>query len=176
METFLKTRRSLALRLVFTLQRGISYSLLGAIIVLVLIQVYTRYVLNQPFTWTEEIARFSMVWFTFMAASYVMAERRHIRVVFFARLLGDLGGKIINWFAQAVVIFVGVVMTYGSYLAQNASQISGTASGIPISAVYLGALTGYALMVFHAIIESLDVIRGRDVEVSEVEVTGVTDA
>jgi TRAP-type C4-dicarboxylate transport system permease small subunit len=176
METFLKARRSPVLRLVFTLQRGISYSLLAAVIVLVLIQVYTRYVLNQPFTWTEEIARFSMVWFTFMSASYVMAERRHIRVVFFARLLGRVGTHFVNWFAQAVVIFVGVIMTYGSYLAQNASQIAGTASGVPISAVYIGALTGYALMVLHAIIESIDIIRGRDIGVSEVDLTGVTDA
>jgi len=176
METFLKTRRSLALRLVFALQRSVSYALLVAVILLVLTQVYTRYVLNQPFTWTEEIARFSMVWFTFMAASYVMAERRHIRVVFFARLLGDRGSSVVNWFAQVVVIAVGVVMTYGAYLAQGASQISGTASGIPISAVYIGALTGYALMVFHAIVEALDIIRGRDIVVSEVEEAGVADS
>lgn len=176
METFLKTRRSLVLRLVFAIQRGVSYSLMASVIVLVLVQVYTRYVMNQPFTWTEEIARFSMVWFTFMAASYVAAERRHIRVVFFARLLGSLGSSIVNWFAQAVVIIVGVIMTYGAWLAQESSQISGTASGLPIAVVYLGALVGYALMVLHVIIESIDTIRGRDIEVSEVDVTGVTDA
>lgn len=163
------------LRLVFTLQRGISYSLLAAVIVLVIIQVYTRYVLNQPFTWTEEIARFAMVWFTFMSASYVMAERRHIRVVFFARLLGRIGSVVVNWFAQIVVIGVGVVMTYGAFLAQDASQISGTASGVPISFVYYGALAGYALMVIHALVESLDMIRGRDSEVSVVEEAGVAD-
>ena len=175
METFLKTRRSLALRLVFTLQRTVSYVLLVAVILLVLTQVYTRYVLNQPFTWTEEVARFAMVWFTFMAASYVMAERRHIRVIFFARLLGDKGSAVVNWFAQIMVIAVGSVMTYGAYLAQGASQISGTASGIPISVVYIGALVGYVLMVIHAIIEAFDTIRGRDIEVSVVEEAGVAD-
>lgn len=164
------------LRLAFTLQRSVSYALLVATIVLVLIQVYTRYVLNQPFTWTEEIARFSMVWFTFMAASYVMAERRHIRVVFFARLLGEKGSAVVNWFAQIMVISVGAVMAYGAYLAQGASQISGTASGIPISVVYLGALVGYALMVIHAIIESIDTIRGRDIDVSVIEEAGVADS
>jgi TRAP-type C4-dicarboxylate transport system permease small subunit len=174
METFLKARRSLVLRLVFALQRGISYSLLAAVIVLVLVQVYTRYVMNQPLTWTEEIARFSMVWFTFMAAAYVAAERRHIRVVFFARLLGNVGGAIVNWFAQAVVIAVGVVMTYGAWIAQEASQIAGTASGVPVSVLYFGALIGYALMVVHVIIESIDTIRGRDVQVSEVEAAGVS--
>jgi TRAP-type C4-dicarboxylate transport system permease small subunit len=176
METFLKVRRGLVLRLIFALQRGISYSLLGAVIILVLVQVYTRYVMNQPLTWTEEIARFSMVWFTFLAASYVAAERRHIRVVFFARLLGNLGSAMVNWFAQAVVIAVGGVMTYGAWLAQNASQISGTASGVPVSFLYFGALISYALMAFHAIIESIDIIRGRDPQVSEVEVAGVAQA
>jgi len=149
------------LRLVFTIQRAMSYVLLATVIGLVLVQVYTRYVLNSPFTWTEEIARFVVVWFTFIAASYVMAERRHIKVIFFDRLLGSLGRQIVNWFAQVVVIAVGLVMLYGSYLVSEASQISGTASGLPMSVVYYGPLIGYALMVVHAVVEAIDTASGR---------------
>jgi TRAP-type C4-dicarboxylate transport system permease small subunit len=158
---FLKVRRSGLLRLTFTLQRALSYVLLSTVLGLVLVQVYTRYVLNSPFTWTEEIARFATVWFTFIAASYVMAERRHIKVIFFDRLLGSLGRNIVQWFAQVVVIGVSLVMLYGSYLASEASQISGTASGLPMSFVYYGALIGYALMVLHAVVEAIDTATGR---------------
>jgi TRAP-type C4-dicarboxylate transport system permease small subunit len=66
-------------------------------------------------------------------------------------------------------------MTLGAYLSQSASQIAGTASGIPISVVYFGALLGYALMVFHALIEAIDMVQGRNVGVSDTEVTGVGD-
>jgi hypothetical protein len=62
----------------------------------------------------------------------------------------------------------------GAWIAQEASQIAGTASGVPVSVLYFGALIGYALMVVHVIIESIDTIRGRDVQVSEVEAAGVS--
>lgn len=159
-EQFLEARRNPVLRLVFRAQRAISFSLLALIIVLVALQVFTRYVLNQPFTWTEEIARFAMVWFTFMSASYVTAERRHIRVIFFERFLSPTLTRLITWFAQLMVGLTASVMLYSSYLAASASQIGGTASGIPISVVYLSALVGYALIVLHTLIEVADWIRG----------------
>ncbi len=42
--------------------------LVAVMTVLVIIQVFFRYVLNDSFTWTEELARFMMVWTTFISA------------------------------------------------------------------------------------------------------------
>lgn len=42
--------------------------LVAVMTIMVLIQVFFRYVLNNSFVWTEEVARFMMVWMTFIAA------------------------------------------------------------------------------------------------------------
>lgn len=160
MEAFLKTRRNILLRLVFTFQRSISFGLLLALIILVLLQVYTRYVLNNPLTWTEEVARFANVLLTFFAASYVSAEREHLRIAFKVKGMGRLGESIVDWFALVAVIAVGSIMVWGSYLSASGSQISAPASGIPMSFLYLGVMLGYTLMVVHALIEAWEKARG----------------
>lgn len=56
----------------FFLNRGIEYLLftLGfSMTLLVAIQVFCRYVLNQSLFWSEELARFLLVWLTFLGAS-----------------------------------------------------------------------------------------------------------
>ncbi len=161
MESFLETRRSALLRLVFGFQRGVSYALLFSLIVLVLLQVYTRYVLNSPLTWTEELSRFANVLLTFIAASYVSAERKHLRVVLGANRFGRVAEALFEWFALLAVIVVGSVMVWGSYLSASASQINAPASGIPMSYLYLGVMLGYALMVLHAVLEGWDRVSGK---------------
>ena len=47
---------------------------------LIILQVVSRYIFNSPFTWTEELARFALLWFTFVSAEFVMARRIHIAV------------------------------------------------------------------------------------------------
>lgn len=42
--------------------------LIGLMLVIVLIQVFFRYVLNDSLVWPEEVARFMMVWLTFLMA------------------------------------------------------------------------------------------------------------
>ncbi|MBM7502136.1 TRAP-type C4-dicarboxylate transport system permease small subunit [Brachybacterium muris] len=46
--------------------------------VLVMIQIVTRYALNQPTAWTEELVRYALIWTSFLAASYAFLERRHM--------------------------------------------------------------------------------------------------
>ena len=40
----------------------------------VLFQVFSRYLLGRSFTWTEEFARFSLIWMTVLGAAYLNAK------------------------------------------------------------------------------------------------------
>ena len=48
----------------------------------VLFQVFSRYVLGTSFTWTEEFARFSLIWMTILGAAYLNAKREHLSMDF----------------------------------------------------------------------------------------------
>ena len=49
--------------------------LLTFMTVLVLIQVFSRYVLNSPVAFTEELVRYSLIWTGFIGAAYAFSTR-----------------------------------------------------------------------------------------------------
>jgi TRAP-type C4-dicarboxylate transport system permease small subunit len=57
--------------------------------VIVAVQVFFRYVLNHSIFWSEELARFLLVWLTFLGASVAYHRRGHASIdVLFTRLSG----------------------------------------------------------------------------------------
>jgi TRAP-type C4-dicarboxylate transport system permease small subunit len=43
-----------------------------------LLQVFTRYVLNDPVTWTQEFVLIVYIWIVFWCAAFLLHEREHI--------------------------------------------------------------------------------------------------
>ena len=76
-------------------------SIAGLFLLLVLTtmsaQVFARYVFGAPFQWSEEVARFALIWMTFISAAYVMAEGRHIAVDMISTRVGDRGSSRRAW-------------------------------------------------------------------------------
>jgi TRAP-type C4-dicarboxylate transport system permease small subunit len=53
------------------------------LVVCVVWQVFSRYVLNQPSTLTDEMARFSMIWVGLLGAAYTVGAQRHLSIDLF---------------------------------------------------------------------------------------------
>ena len=62
----------------------VSSVVLVAMIVVILIQIIFR-LMGNPLSWTEEVARWMLVWATFAGASYAFKNGGLIRVDFFLR-------------------------------------------------------------------------------------------
>jgi TRAP-type C4-dicarboxylate transport system permease small subunit len=62
------------------MNQGIEYLLFGlgfSMAILVAVQVFFRYVLNQSLFWSEELARYLLVWLTFLGASSAYYRHAH---------------------------------------------------------------------------------------------------
>ncbi|MBB1489879.1 TRAP transporter small permease subunit, partial [Oceanospirillum sp. D5] len=55
----------------------------------VLFQVFARYVLKGSFSWTEELARFSLIWMSILGAAYLNAKREHLSMDFLYQKFSD---------------------------------------------------------------------------------------
>lgn len=44
-----------------------------------ILQVFTRYVLNHPLAWTEELCKLAFLWFVFWGAGVMLREKDHVR-------------------------------------------------------------------------------------------------
>lgn len=57
-----------------------SVAVMIALVVCVVWQVFSRYVLNQPSTLTDELARFLMIWVGLLGAAYTVGAQRHLSI------------------------------------------------------------------------------------------------
>lgn len=99
-----------------------EYSLLGLGILMTLIvvsQVFCRYVLNDSLFWSEELARFLLVWLTFLGASVAYWRGMHPGVdVLYARLpspakrINRIIVHLLSLFFFAIMIGYGVKFAY----------------------------------------------------------------
>ena len=53
-------------------------TIFGLLVIVVLWQVFARYVLNQSFSFTEEFARFALIWLSILGAAYLSGQREHL--------------------------------------------------------------------------------------------------
>lgn len=144
-------------------ERVVSVALLTALFVTVLLQVFTRYVLGTPLTWTEEIARYLLIWTTFAAAAYVSARRLHISVDLLVSKLGERGALVVDVFASAVVVVTAGLLTVAATLAARAvANVSSPATDTPMWLVYASAIVGFGLMAIHSLIDIVAEIRHHD--------------
>ena len=119
----------------------------------VLFQVFSRYILGTSFTWTEEFARFSLIWMTILGAAYLNAKREHLSMDFLYQKFSLANQKIVSILIEIVVfLFALVVMVIGGlnlvYTTLHLEQLSGTLR-IPLGYVYaIMPFSGLLIMCF----------------------------
>jgi TRAP-type C4-dicarboxylate transport system permease small subunit len=85
----------------------------GLMTALVFLQVICRYVLKSQLIWTEEVARYLMLWMAFTGTSCVIKKWDNIYVDFFINLLKQKPRRIIIMFQKFVVLGL---LIYSFYL------------------------------------------------------------
>ncbi len=57
--------------------------LLGLMVIIACWQVFTRFVISNPSTVSEEILRYSLIWLTMIGSAYAYGKKKHLAVVLF---------------------------------------------------------------------------------------------
>jgi TRAP-type C4-dicarboxylate transport system permease small subunit len=89
-----------------------------AVLVLAVVwQVVSRFVLSRPSSWTEELARALMIWVSFLGAAVAYARGGHLGVDYFVNRLAAPSRRVVTVGAHlAVAFFSLLVMVYGGAL------------------------------------------------------------
>jgi len=128
------------------------FVIISAMAVDVLIEVVFRYVLLLPLFWTEEFARYCLVWSSLLAAGIALKRGQHIAVSFVVdkfpqriSMAAALGGDIF------VAILLAVVLWGGVYLVILTRNQLSPAMRLSMSLPYMAIPTGAAVMLFHVL-------------------------
>jgi TRAP-type transport system small permease protein len=94
--------------------------LLAALVVLVCLGVFFRYVLNSSLTWYDEFASYMLVWLTFYGTVVADYRRRHIGFELLVDKLAPPARRVVDVVAELAVLgFQFVLFYYGWILAQR---------------------------------------------------------
>jgi len=119
----------------------------------ILLQVFYRYVLNNSLTWTEEIARFIMVWMVFLGFSMVSKRKVNISLEFFLKKISSKVRKPLEILLQVYIIyFLLILFKLGIVLVESAYRQVAPASQISMKWVYLALPAGIVILVFQHIV------------------------
>ncbi len=114
--------------------------------VFMLLQLYSRFIMKDPFVFTEEVARYSYVWITFIGMAMATKSSDHIRVDFFVGLLPPgiraVLGKAVLAVSLVILVFLGYLgVRFMIFSRMNVSA----ALKIPLNLVYLSFPLGCLL-------------------------------
>lgn len=132
--------------------RGVELTLamlMSAMVLAVLWQVATRYLLRDPSSLTEELARFGLIWLGLLGASYGFGRRAHLAVDLLPR------NRVVELaVAASVVSFAVLVLIVGGVRLVNATLALGQSSPalqLERGYIHLALPLAGALVVFYAI-------------------------
>lgn len=151
--------------MIFVLSR-IAAVLLSVMTLLVLYQVFTRYVLNSPAAFTEELVRYFLIWTGFIGAAYAFSTREHMSLVLVRDKLNPSGRKVLMTAIDILILlFALFVITIGGIkLAMSAVKVYSALLGIPRSLVYSMAPVSGIFIILAQIINIYEDVTGNVIE------------
>ena len=141
-----------------TLNRGIEWLLIilmGALTIVVTWQVIARYIMTNPSSWTEELARFMLVWVSILGAAYVSGKREHIAIdILQQRMQPEKKRKFQILIDVIIILFALFVFVIGgiNLVEITLHQIS-SAMRIPLGYVYAIIPFSGILIIIYALLD-----------------------
>lgn len=148
----------------FFLNQGIEYLLFSfglSMTLIVAVQVFCRYVLNQSLFWSEELARFLLVWITFLGASCAYyrganpgVDFLYVKMPFLLKKSASILTRLVSMGLFAVMIIYGYQFAY--FIRLQISPALQIPKWIILSVIPISG----AILMFHALSFLLEELKG----------------
>lgn len=135
-----------------------------AMVALTCWQVFTRYILKNPSSWSEELVSYLFAWMSLLGASLVVGERGHMNIPIVVERMGVKARKFFAIFGEIVAcLFAGVILVYGGVQITSLAMGQMTSSlGVPIGLFYIVLPLSGVISIVYTILNIVD-IAGREV-------------
>lgn len=130
-----------------------------AMVLLTCWQVFTRYILQNPSSWSEEMVSYLFAWMSLFGASLVVGERGHMNIPIVVERFGEKARKFFAIFGEIVAcIFAGVILVYGGIQITSLAMGQMTSSlGVPIGIFYVVLPLSGVLNIIYTILNIVDI-------------------
>ncbi len=142
---------------------GISFL---AMVLLTCWQVLTRYVLQNPSTWSEELVGYLFAWMSLLGASLVTCERGHMNIPIIVERFSAPMQKLLNCLGEVIAfLFSAVILVFGGVQITTLAMGQMTSSlGVPIGIFYIVLPLCGVLNMIYTVLNIIDILQGRTEE------------
>jgi TRAP-type C4-dicarboxylate transport system permease small subunit len=139
----------------------ILVALMSILVLDVLWQVFSRYVLASPSSFTDELAGFLLIWVGLLGAAYVAGKNEHLAIDLLLQKMKGVKKKRLQIFINAIVgAFSLFVMCFGGIWLVYTRFYLGVKSAaleLPLGFVYLILPLSGILIIYYTINNSLNI-------------------
>ncbi len=135
-------------------------AIMSILVIDVLWQVFSRYVLASPSSFTDELAGFLLIWVGMLGAAYVAGKNEHLAIDLMLQKMKGVKKRRLQIFINIIVgVFALFVMVFGgSWLVYTRFYLGVTSAALalPLGYVYLVVPVSGILIAYYAIDNSLN--------------------
>ncbi len=133
---------------------AVSVVLAVNMVIVVNVNVFFRYVVQESFQWVEELSVYSMIWMGLLCASVIYKKRGHPAIDVFVANLPKNVRIFLGWLIEIVIaVFLIVVIYKGfNYAFESGSKRFTNSLGITLTLPYLAPPVGCALILLQQIL------------------------
>jgi TRAP-type C4-dicarboxylate transport system permease small subunit len=126
----------------------LAFVIFWSLAFIVFLQFFTRYVLNDSLSWTEEIARYGLMWVVFIGGAMVTRRNTHIAVELLSNVMkpGPLRAALLAFVDFVKLAFLGLLAFVSWTIMERMHFQRMTVFDLPMSYVYAGVAFGCFLM------------------------------
>lgn len=133
--------------------------IMSFMVINVLWQVFSRYVLGTPSSFTDELARYLMIWLGILGAAYVSGQNAHVAIDYLPKKLDEKKQKklkrLVNFaillFALFALVIGGSRLVFLTFVLEQYSP----ALKLPLALVYLVIPLSGLLIIYYKISDTL---------------------
>ena len=136
--------------------RQFLITLMALLVLAVSWQVFTRFIMRDPSSYTEELARFLLIWIGLLGASYALRTKAHLGIDILLNKSVGTQKKIVEVIVYGfIILFSFFIMILGGYrlvsITLDLNQLSAS-MGIKMGYIYLVLPLSGALMIYYSIV------------------------
>ena len=126
-------------------------------------QVFTRYVLNNPSTWSEELVGYLFAWASLFGASLITGERGHMNIPVVVELMPAGAQKFFAIFGEIIAMaFSAVVLILGGYQITQLAMGQMTSSlGVAVGIFYVAMPVCGVINILYTALNIYDICKGK---------------
>lgn len=139
--------------------------LISAMAVVIIIQVFSRFILGVSIHWSEELARLFMAYSIFLGAALALRHHKLIVVDYFVEKLSPLKKRIlkIGTYTLTIIFFI-LLFVNGIEMLEKVQAQQSAALQVPMSFFYGCIPVGSFLAIMNSVVVIFELIQGKESE------------